>query len=44
MTDPTRDTTAGRVHNDLYNLAGRNSRSTDEITVGPMPVIAQSVR
>jgi hypothetical protein len=33
MVNPTRDTTAGRVYNDLRNLARRNSRSTDEIMV-----------
>ncbi|WP_328678912.1 nucleotidyl transferase AbiEii/AbiGii toxin family protein [Streptomyces sp. NBC_00343] len=33
MADPTRDTTAGRVYNDLRNLARRASRSTDEIMV-----------
>ncbi|WP_406169707.1 nucleotidyl transferase AbiEii/AbiGii toxin family protein [Streptomyces canus] len=30
MANPTRDTTAGRVYNDLRNLARRTSRSTDE--------------
>ncbi|MFF3410911.1 nucleotidyl transferase AbiEii/AbiGii toxin family protein [Streptomyces sp. NPDC002742] len=34
MADPTRDTTAARVYNDLRNLARRTSRSTDEIMVG----------
>ncbi|MEU9402442.1 nucleotidyl transferase AbiEii/AbiGii toxin family protein [Streptomyces sp. NPDC048242] len=33
MTNPTRDTTAGRAYNDLRNLARRNSRSTDEVMV-----------
>lgn len=33
MVNPTRDTAAGRVYNDLRNLARRNSRSTDEIMV-----------
>ncbi|MEH0418339.1 nucleotidyl transferase AbiEii/AbiGii toxin family protein [Streptomyces sp. B21-083] len=33
MADPARDTTAGRVYNDLRNLARRTSRSTDEIMV-----------
>ncbi|WP_329063137.1 hypothetical protein [Streptomyces sp. NBC_01429] len=33
MASPTRDTTAGRVYNDLRNLARRTSRSTDEIMV-----------
>ncbi|MEV3927902.1 MULTISPECIES: nucleotidyl transferase AbiEii/AbiGii toxin family protein [unclassified Streptomyces] len=33
MTNPTRGTTAGRVYNDLRNLARRNNRSTDEIMV-----------
>jgi hypothetical protein len=33
MVNPTRDTTAGRVYNDLRNLARRNRRSTDEIMV-----------
>jgi predicted nucleotidyltransferase component of viral defense system len=33
MVNPTRDTTAGRVYNDLRNLARRNNRSTDEIMV-----------
>lgn len=33
MANPTRDTTAGRVYNDLRNLARRNSRSTDEVMV-----------
>ncbi|MFF3261531.1 hypothetical protein ACFYWO_20475 [Streptomyces sp. NPDC002932] len=31
MANPTRDTTAGRVYNDLRNLARRNSRSTDVV-------------
>jgi hypothetical protein len=31
MLRKTRDTTAGRVYNELRNLARRNSRSTDEI-------------
>ena len=33
MPNPTRDTTAGRVYNDLRNLARRNGRSTDEVMV-----------
>ncbi|WP_230396439.1 nucleotidyl transferase AbiEii/AbiGii toxin family protein [Streptomyces blattellae] len=33
MANPARDTTAGRVYNDLRNLARRNSRSTDEVMV-----------
>ena len=33
MANPTRDTTAGRVCNDLRNLARRTSRSTDEVMV-----------
>lgn len=33
MVNPTRDTTAGRVYNDLRNLARRNGRSTDEAMV-----------
>ncbi|WP_330320714.1 nucleotidyl transferase AbiEii/AbiGii toxin family protein [Streptomyces clavifer] len=33
MVNPTRDTTAGRVYNDLRNLARRNGRSTDEVMV-----------
>jgi len=33
MPNPTRDTTAGRVYNDLRNLARRTGRSTDEIMV-----------
>ncbi|KUO14821.1 hypothetical protein [Streptomyces dysideae] len=33
MANPTRDTTAGRVYNDLRTLACRNSRSTDEVMV-----------
>jgi hypothetical protein len=33
MADPTRDTTAGRVYNDLRNLARRTGRSTDEVMV-----------
>lgn len=33
MVNPTRGTTAGRVYNDLRNLARRSSRSTDEIMV-----------
>ncbi|BCL27558.1 nucleotidyl transferase AbiEii/AbiGii toxin family protein [Streptomyces aurantiacus] len=33
MANPTRDTTAGRVYNDLRNLARRTSQSTDEIMV-----------
>lgn len=28
---PRRDTTAGRVHNDLRNLARREGRATDEL-------------
>lgn len=33
MANPARDTTAGRVYNDLRNLARRAGRSTDEIMV-----------
>jgi predicted nucleotidyltransferase component of viral defense system len=33
MVNPTRDTAAGRVYNDLRNLAHRNGRSTDEIMI-----------
>ncbi|MGP3925568.1 nucleotidyl transferase AbiEii/AbiGii toxin family protein [Streptomyces sp. 8N616] len=33
MSNPTRDTTAGRVYNDLRNLARRNRRSTDEVMI-----------
>ncbi|MCZ4120798.1 nucleotidyl transferase AbiEii/AbiGii toxin family protein [Streptomyces sp. H39-S7] len=33
MSKPTRDTTAGRVYNDLRNLARREGRSTDEVMV-----------
>lgn len=33
MPNPTRDTTAGRVYNDLRNLARRSARSTDEVMV-----------
>jgi hypothetical protein len=33
MANPTRDTTAGRVYNDLRNPARRNSRSADEVMV-----------
>ncbi len=33
MASPARDTTAGRVYNDLRNLARRAGRSTDEIMV-----------
>ncbi|MFF5142350.1 hypothetical protein ACFY6U_21890 [Streptomyces sp. NPDC013157] len=33
MANRTRGTTAGRVYNDLRNLARRNSRSTDEVMV-----------
>lgn len=33
MPNPARDTTAGRVYNDLRNLARRNGRSTDEVMV-----------
>lgn len=33
MPNPTRDTIAGRVYNDLRNLARRTGRSTDEIMV-----------
>ncbi|MFI8002603.1 nucleotidyl transferase AbiEii/AbiGii toxin family protein [Streptomyces sp. NPDC086010] len=33
MVNPTRTTTAGRVYNDLRNLARRNGRSTDEVMV-----------
>lgn len=37
MVNPARDTTAGRVYNDLRNLARRNSRSTDDSTPQVMP-------
>ena len=33
MANPARDTTAGRVYNDLRNLARRDRRSTDEVMV-----------
>ena len=33
MPNPARDTTAGRVYNDLRNLARRTGRSTDEVMV-----------
>lgn len=33
MANPARDTTAGRIYNDLRNLARRNGRSTDEIMI-----------
>lgn len=33
MPNPTRDSTAGRVYNDLRNLARRQIRSTDELMV-----------
>ncbi|MFD3625696.1 nucleotidyl transferase AbiEii/AbiGii toxin family protein [Streptomyces sp. NPDC058698] len=33
MVNPTRDSSAGRVYNDLRNLARRNGRSTDEVMV-----------
>ncbi|MCF3963088.1 hypothetical protein [Streptomyces fuscigenes] len=33
MANPTRDTTAGRVYNDLRNQARRTSRSTDGVMV-----------
>jgi hypothetical protein len=33
MANPARSTTAGRVYNDLRNLARRTSRSTDETMV-----------
>lgn len=33
MVNPTRDTTAGRVYNDLRNSARRAKRSTDEVMV-----------
>lgn len=33
MVGPTRETTAGRVYNDLRKLARRNGRSTDEVMV-----------
>lgn len=33
MANPTRYTPAGRVYNDLRNLARRNSRSKDEVMV-----------
>lgn len=33
MVNPPRHNTAGRVYNDLRNLARRTSRSTDELMV-----------
>ena len=33
MPNPTRDTRAGRVYNDLRNLARKEARSTDEVMV-----------
>ncbi len=33
MVTPARDSTAGRVYNDLRNVARRNGRSTDELMV-----------
>jgi predicted nucleotidyltransferase component of viral defense system len=33
MSNPTRDTTAGRAHNDLRNAARKQGRSTDEVMV-----------
>lgn len=33
MANPARDTAAGRVYNDLRNLARRNGRSTDEVMI-----------
>ncbi|MGW4237329.1 hypothetical protein ACWEJP_10875 [Streptomyces sp. NPDC004749] len=33
MANPARDSTAGRVYNDLRNLARRTVRSTDEVMV-----------
>ncbi|MEW1836755.1 nucleotidyl transferase AbiEii/AbiGii toxin family protein [Nonomuraea angiospora] len=33
MPNPTRATTAGRIYNDLRNLAQRSRRSTDELMV-----------
>jgi hypothetical protein len=33
MPNPTRDTRAGRVYNDLRNLARKDARSTDEVMV-----------
>lgn len=33
MANQARDTTAGRVYNDLRNLARRSGRSTDELMV-----------
>jgi hypothetical protein len=33
MVNPTRDTTAGRVYNDLRNSARRAKRSTDEVMI-----------
>ncbi|MEU9834623.1 nucleotidyl transferase AbiEii/AbiGii toxin family protein [Streptosporangium sp. NPDC048047] len=33
MPNPTRDTTAGRIYNDLRNLARRTGRSTDEAMI-----------
>lgn len=37
MPGPTRDTTAGRVYNDLRNLARRQDRSTDAIMIDYVP-------
>jgi hypothetical protein len=31
MPNPTRDTTAGRIYNDLRNLARRNGAPTDQV-------------
>ena len=31
MPNPTRETTAGRVYNDLRNLARRNGAPTDQV-------------
>jgi hypothetical protein len=31
MPNPTRETTAGRVYNDLRNLARRTGASTDQV-------------
>ncbi len=33
MPNPTRITTAGRIYNDLRNLAKRSRRSTDELMI-----------
>lgn len=31
MPNPTRDTTAGRIYNDLRNLARKTNQSTDQL-------------